>query len=264
MEPLQHKYENVDDRDHDDLEARSSTEVDESLMGDEKQWQHQRAARRSTRSRVATFLRSHRWIIDTSLLLVILGLLVRDKLKEPPANQWEFGGDFTGVGPRFGQQITKFNSDMSYAPMNTSEFFTDEVLMKWNKLMPKGMGFVWVNETHRYHDLPKPVDWPDKTVFTTSMTHQLHCLFAVVQTYSGLKANHPIPDDHHWHMIHCFDYMRQAIMCSADIALEGHETTFPDDNGGSDGWDSKHVCKDYGQVISYLESVRAYDDQLIY
>jgi hypothetical protein len=129
---------------------------------------------------------------------------------------------------------------MSYAPMNTSEFFTDEVLNKWNKLMPKGMGFVWVNETHKYHDLPKPVDWPDKTVFTTSMTHQLHCLFAVVQTYSGLKANLPIPDDHHWHMIHCFDYMRQAIMCSADIALEGHETTFPDDNGGSDGWDSKH------------------------
>ena len=41
-------------------------------------------------------------------------------------------------------------------------------------------------------------------------------------------------------MIHCFDYMRQAIMCSADMALEGLETTFPDHNGGSDGWDSKH------------------------
>jgi len=29
-------------------------------------------------------------------------------------------------------------------------------------------------------------------------------------------------------------------MCSADMALEGLETTFPDHNGGSDGWDSKH------------------------
>lgn len=73
-------------------------------------------------------------------------------------------------------------------------------------------------------------------------------------------------------------------MCSADMALEGLETTFPDHNGGSDGWDSKHgklilepllkirqailiprvVCKDWSQVKSYLESVRAYDDQLIY
>ena len=65
-------------------------------------------------------------------------------------------------------------------------------------------------------------------------------------------------------MTHCFDYMRQAIMCSADVALEGHETTFPDDNGGSDGWDAKHVCRDYSEVRRYLEGVRAYDDQLIY
>ena len=70
-------------------------------------------------------------------------------------------------------------------------------------------------------------------------------------------------------------------MCSADIALEGHETTFPDHNGGSDGWDSKHgtsddpgdclsvtnwtiVCKNYDEVYGYLESVRAYEDKLIY
>jgi len=72
------------------------------------------------------------------------------------------------------------------------------------------------------------------------MTHQLHCLFAIVETYSGLTSNTTLPEDHHWHMIHCFDYMRQAIMCSADMALEGLETTFPDHNGGSDGWDSKH------------------------
>jgi hypothetical protein len=134
------------------------------------------------------------------------------------------------------------------------------VLNAWNELMPGmnrylltlvrsyfiintnivGMGFTWVNHTERYHDLPTPIRWPDKTVFTTSMTHQLHCLFAIVQTYSGLTSGHAIPDDHHWHMIHCFDYMRQAIMCSSDMALEGLEHTFPDHNGGSDGWDSKH------------------------
>ncbi|KAK0629492.1 hypothetical protein B0T17DRAFT_525637 [Bombardia bombarda] len=265
MEPI-HKYEDVEQLDAHDDASLSNTEVDESLMGDEKQWyQHQQTRRPSSKtSKVRSLWRSYRWIIDTSLLLIILGLLARDQLRQPAVNKWDFGGDFTGVGPTFSQTITKFKSDQSYAPTNTSEFFTDEVLDKWNKLMPVGMGFVWVNETHKYHDLPTPIDWPDKTVFTTSMTHQLHCLFAIVQTYSGLKANISLPDDHHWHMIHCFDYMREAIMCSADIALEGHETTFPDDNGGSDGWDSKHVCKNYGEVIGYLESVRAYDDQQIY
>lgn len=262
----QPKYETVQLDDHD--EAGSHTEVEDSLMGDEKKWRDQddfHTAPRRRRNKVLSVLKTGQSYLNTVLLLGILAVLVRQQLRIPSPERWEIGGDFTGVAPpTFDQQITTFKMDQSYAPDNTSEFFTDEVLQKWNQLMPKGMGFVWVNDTHKYHDLPTPVEWPDKTVFTTSMTHQLHCLYAIVQTYSGLKANVTLPNDHHWHMIHCFDYMRQAIMCSADIALEGHETTFPDMNGGSDGWDSKHVCKDYGQVKRYLESVRAYDDQLIY
>jgi hypothetical protein len=126
------------------------------------------------------------------------------------------------------------------------------------------MGFQKIPDPENYHDLPTPIVWPNATVFTTSMTHQLHCLYAVVEVYSGLTSNTPLPEDHHWHMIHCFDYMRQAIMCSADMSLEGLETTFPDHNGGSDGWDSKHVCRNYDKVRERLESVRAYDDQEIF
>ena len=127
------------------------------------------------------------------------------------------------------------------------------------------MGFQRIPDPESYHDLPTPIIWgPNQTVFTTSMTHQLHCLYAVVEVYSGLTSNTPLPEDHHWHMIHCFDYMRQAIMCSADMSLEGLETTFPDHNGGSDGWDSTHVCRDYSEVRKRLESVRAYDDQEIF
>ncbi|CAK7223359.1 hypothetical protein SEUCBS140593_005209 [Sporothrix eucalyptigena] len=286
------KYESVgrpvhdddidEDLDLDDRHSSSSTEVDESLLGDNAsptsgKWKEaghnldrhlarqQRRRRRSLRESIATW---GRWGLDTVLLLVILGLVLKQQhassSSTSSSHPYDFGQDFTGVGPRVSQQIVRFKSDQSYAPMNTSEFFTEEVLQKWNHLMPVGMGFVWVNDTHRYHDLPTPIDWPDKTVFTTSVTHQIHCLFTIAQTYSGLKSGHPIPNDHHWHMIHCMDYMREAVLCSADMALEGHETTFPDDNGGSDGWDSKHVCKNYGEVKAYLESVRAYNDQLIY
>ncbi|KAI1337243.1 hypothetical protein F5Y15DRAFT_390699 [Xylariaceae sp. FL0016] len=269
MDAQKLKYEGLRVSDHDD--SRSSTEVEESLMGDEKQWQDielNRPTRRTKTNRFIATLKSSRWIVDTSLLFIILALLVRDQWRKPAdqdPNIWQFGQDMTGVGPRLNHQIQTFSPDQSYAPNNTADFFTDEVLQKWNGLMPKGMGFVWVNDTSKYHDLPHPIMWPEKTVFTTSITHQLHCLFAIVQTYSGLSSGHEIPDDHHWHMIHCFDYMRQAIMCNADMALEGRETTFPKElEGGSDGWDSKHVCRKWDDVISYLESVRAYDDQFIF
>ena len=158
------------------------------------------------------------------------------------------------------QQITTFKPDESYAPTNTSEFFSDETLEKWNDLMPKGIGMVWVNNTEQYDNLPVPIRWDrdaSRTVFTTSATHQLHCLvsstersesiiankypqWTIVSVYSSMTTNRTLPDDSHWHMIHCFDYLRQAIMCNADMALEGLEHTFPDHNGGSDGWDAKH------------------------
>ncbi|KAK2048599.1 hypothetical protein LZ31DRAFT_46999 [Colletotrichum somersetense] len=270
MDMSEAKYANIglDDHERDD---RSSTEVEESLIGDEKGYrnclhnEYQDPATRRT-NRWLAVLKSSRYFVDTILLLVILGLLVRQQSQTPSTSALSVGDDLTGVSGKFSTQIKTFTPDYEgkYAPNDTSKFFTDETLNNWNELMPYGMGFQWVNDTHKYHDLPTPIVWPEKTVFTTSMTHQLHCLFAVVQTYSGLTSGHEIPEDHHWHMIHCFAYLRQTIMCSADMALEGLETTFPDHNGGSDGWDSKHVCKDYSQVKNYLESVRAYDDREIF
>lgn len=108
MEPT-HTYESLDELDKYD-EARSSTEVDESLMGDEKPWHkqqpHQQPARRSKRKRIISALWSTRWAADTLLLLAIFGLLLRDQLRKPDVNQWDFGGDFTGVGPRCRSDLT--------------------------------------------------------------------------------------------------------------------------------------------------------------
>lgn len=71
--------------------------------------------------------------------------------------------------------------DYKYQRDNTSEFFTDEVLHAWNDLMPRGMGFQIVDDTEKYSNLPmRPIEWPDHTVYTTSMTHQLHCLVRIV------------------------------------------------------------------------------------
>ncbi|KAL1792652.1 hypothetical protein ACET3X_009159 [Alternaria dauci] len=272
MEP-QHHYADVPSQDH-RHDDDSSTEV-ESLVGGEKQWAagdyHSRASSSRRRIMCPPLIAAMRWILVIGLQLVIIGLLARDQgmldstrwqARSTSAN--DVGGDITGWSPHIPTQITKFEINQTFAPYNTSEFFKPEVLRAWNELLPVGMGFQSVPDPENYHDLPTPIVWPNATVFTTSMTHQLHCLYAVVAVYSGMTSGHELEEDHHWHMIHCFDYMRQAIMCSADMALEGLETTFPDHNGGSDGWDSKHVCKDPKKVRERLESVRAYDDQEIF
>lgn len=100
-----HKYENVqltsEDHDH-DHSSRSSTEV-ESLMGEEKSWQAQQLREKSKTRGLASILRSSRWMLDTTLLFIILALLVRNQMKEAPTSPTDLvqlNGDMTGVGPR--------------------------------------------------------------------------------------------------------------------------------------------------------------------
>ena len=99
-------YENVSL--HDDAED-SNTEVDESLIGDEKPWH---GTRRSKRQTCWSLFNSYRWMIDTFLLLVItsLLLLLRQEWASHgfPKSSYQVGGDFTGAGPhcRFPVHIT--------------------------------------------------------------------------------------------------------------------------------------------------------------
>ena len=96
------KYENVEVDDHDDS---SITEVEESLMGDEKQMHleefQQRYTTKSKRIACLSTLKEARWFLDTVLLLVIVGLLLRDQSQKAnlKTSEREVGGDFTGVGP---------------------------------------------------------------------------------------------------------------------------------------------------------------------
>lgn len=122
-----------------------------------------------------------------------------------------------------------------------------------------GLGYLEIKKPEDYDNLPEHLrEFPKKFVVTSSVTHQLHCLYAIAEAYSALSSNSSrVPEETPWHLTHCFDYLRQSVMCCGDVALEGQQTTFPKGFDGSDGWDAKHICKDYSQVYDYLESNRA-------
>lgn len=64
-------------------------------------------------------------------------------------------------------------------------------------------------------------------------------------------------------LIQIFRYLRLSIMCCGDMALEGAQTSFPEGFPGSDGWDAKHVCRDYGEINAHLDEHRATDRKWI-
>ncbi|KAH7138998.1 hypothetical protein B0J11DRAFT_515805 [Dendryphion nanum] len=246
-----HRYDALRNLDN---HSDSSTEVEDWEPESEVQTRKSRRRKGFWRK-----LRSYRWVVDTALLLVVVGLLVEKRWKHHKSHKYEFTGDLTGFAPKFSQQIVKFKPDSRFAPDDPGAFWDKETQQAWLSIVPEGLGYVNVKNPSEYDNLPQPIhDYPNHTVYTTSMTHQLHCLYTILDAYNlVLTTRNPAIIEMPWHINHCFEYMRQAVMCAGDVALEGAATSFPldkgEDRGGSDGWDAQHVCKDYGEIYKYLE-----------
>lgn len=57
------------------------------------------------------------------------------------------------------------------------------------KQLKAGLGFVEIKDPSSYDGLPTPLyNFPNRTVYTTSMTHQLHCLVRLPPPPSHLST----------------------------------------------------------------------------
>ncbi|PNH43307.1 hypothetical protein VD0004_g4149 [Verticillium dahliae] len=249
--------------------------------GESRPWDDDVEHQKSQTSSIFRFLSRWRWILDTSLLIIILLLVLdRQMQQQEPSDRMSQNGDITGFVPEFSQQLTTFSPSETYIPTNLSTFLSNETQDAWLGLIPRGLGYLDTTPAKDLNNLPTPLpEYAPKRVFTTSVTHQLHCLHAIVKEFASLQpgaasSRRRAEDDHDqhdgeahnpedggFHLQHCFEYLRQSILCCGDVALEGTQTTFPPGFEGSDGWDAKHVCRDYEQVKTFLDAKRA-DDEL--
>jgi len=262
-EPMYEKMHDVDDHE----ELLSSTDVDESPAENEKSWRRRErdvekgTSRRHLQPTSSTDTLSYRIMIDTILLAVIICLLLVVLLREQnatptragmtAATSRQIGGDYTGGAPTFTSKVVKWNADEAFVPANMTEWFTAATLARWNSLMPNTAGL---------DNAPQ-----SETFYTTTMTHQLHCIFMMGQMFAALSSpeakaaaaaakHHALAKDYESHYLHCVDYLRQSVMCAGDVAMEEHSPTETDNNGPLDaGWSGRHVCKDYGEVTQFLE-----------
>ncbi|KAH8666841.1 hypothetical protein BX600DRAFT_436220 [Xylariales sp. PMI_506] len=260
-----HMYQNVP---AEDIQG-SSAEFDEAIeLGDAD---YAVSGRHSKRCGGLKSFAAYRWLLDIFLLLVILGLLLeRWQASQQKGNAYEVAGDVIGFHPQFSvtkpdadhclpivsQRIITFQPDPGYAPEEASDFFSSQVRQNWLDLLPAALGFIKIDNPEQYEGLPTPLRMFEEQgmfVVETTVTHQLHCLYAIMESHAWLTLNRTGHEAQKpWHVAHCFDYLRQSILCYGDVTLEGQQTTFKDGQDGSDGWDGKHVCRDYSQIREHL------------
>jgi hypothetical protein len=59
------------------------------------------------------------------------------------------------------------------------------------------------------------------------------------------------------HVTHCFDYLRQSVLCAGDSALEGKSETV---HGMTDGWGNEHVCRSVSAQKKWIVENRLSDN----
>ncbi|KAL5343833.1 hypothetical protein BJX70DRAFT_393255 [Aspergillus crustosus] len=117
----------------------------------------------------------------------------------------------------------------------------------WDALIPDGLGYII------HPDLS-----PNITV--VAVFHQLHCLYLIRRAYYIRSPENQTKDfdtgiARHPHVGHCFDYLRQSLLCAADSSLEPTNERV----NGNANWGFEKTCRDYGSVKSWAERWKAFD-----
>lgn len=124
----------------------------------------------------------------------------------------------------------------------------------------------------------KDPDYPDTEEYTVALFHQLHCLAAIKSKMSRLQDWYKGENDKEYltfalgedqvagkHIYHCFDYLRQALLCHGDTTLEKARVV-EGPNGASqtvrgvDGWGVTHQCRDYDSIYALANAHRSRND----
>lgn len=83
------------------------------------------------------------------------------------------------------------------------------------------------------------------SVYQVSMFHTLHCLEALRLALDGTARDQGIAEDlSQTHAPHCINWIRQEVMCSADIAL----------NSVLDEYRTPHQCRDFDRIMQWTEA----------
>ncbi|GKT92641.1 hypothetical protein CT0861_06184 [Colletotrichum tofieldiae] len=131
----------------------------------------------------------------------------------------------------------------------------EENLQAWGNLMPPGRGFVVVRNQTALPDMPSlHQDLPEQHALV-SVYHQLHCLWSTKESYFRLRDG-LAEDTDELHLSHCWDYLRQTIMCAADTTLEWMPNPTQEI---SKGWGYRHECRSWDEIYDWTARNRWHD-----
>ncbi|KAH8678417.1 hypothetical protein BX600DRAFT_452031 [Xylariales sp. PMI_506] len=165
--------------------------------------------------------------------------------------------------PSFPTQNVLFQAQPMYASADSfaNSSALHETLHRWTKLSPKGRGSIVVDPKDRIGLSPpyvvsvppqglQKVGKDTEDIYMVATFHQLHCLSKLMLSYGLMVTEGSKPTDLA-HDAHCFDLIRQTLLCNPDLTVEGL-TEY------GEGWGAVHQCKDIDAVRDWASEHAGY------
>ncbi|PYH83785.1 hypothetical protein BO82DRAFT_331034 [Aspergillus uvarum CBS 121591] len=217
-------------------------------------------ARRTTVQCVLYFLLVVGWLLAITLWVRTAPVQTADRKSHLPASVFKtvkrsFQMDGRYVGP------SEEANDHWEALIAAHDvlYMTEQEQRDYN--LPPGMPSPY------YHpNRPSP---PPQDFYVLSIMHQMHCLNHIRAHYWQIKTGGPSTPQYtekKWnvHVNHCFEYLRQSVLCgNAIFEIEGYTPLFVPDEGVAttvSGWGVEHECVDYDAISRFqIDRERQYN-----
>ncbi|CBX98577.1 hypothetical protein IAQ61_007796 [Plenodomus lingam] len=218
---------------------------------------HREPSRPTTYSRICKILRFSRWLFTLVLLVAILLCQLLILNRQP--DQLQLGGELNSLITNFSKQQKMFREDRRFTSDHKTPASVNATKQNWLNLFPRGNGFLNIPNYADYN-LPPPMHFhatPGQQIYAIALFHELHCLMSISGFMDKLvlqmrRKDFTLFDEEIEHNDHCFNYLRNAIMCFGDTTLEGQsQDPLFQDVAGTDGTGALHICRNYDEIFAW-------------
>ncbi|KAH8091344.1 hypothetical protein BXZ70DRAFT_909797 [Cristinia sonorae] len=182
----------------------------------------------------STSPRAYSWMFFAIALLICTCLFILARYEPPNPTHTFVGDDYPNTLPVSLQPKTIVTQEQD----TRFSLHSDK---DWNIMFPKPWnGFTSVG--------------PENRVFAVAVYHQLHCLDIIRGVF--VKNVNDLDEAAH-HIEHCLRYLRETILCHADLTLESAfwtEDRYGNTIPGTEGVGVTHQCVDWDQLHDYMEA----------
>ncbi|KAH8724167.1 hypothetical protein GQ44DRAFT_740603 [Phaeosphaeriaceae sp. PMI808] len=205
------------------------------------------------------YLRSLRWPTAFFLLFAVLACELSTLNKQPIS--LPIGAELNKLVPSFTREQKIFRADARYASDHKTEASISATKAYWFGLMPRGEGFLDIPD-YKSYVLPPPMHFkglPGMEVYSIAVYHELHCLMHIAFFMDKLimkirNKDFTMDEGEIGHNDHCFNYLRNAVMCCGDTTLEGQsQAKMFEHVAGTDGTGAVHVCRNFDEIFAWAE-----------